>query len=231
MELKGKVVAITGAYSGLGAALSEALAKKGCRLVLGGRNEKSLEAFAEKMKGLTDAVGVKMDVRYLNDCRNLVETAVKNFGRLDIMINNAGVWDMAPIEDITEEQVKDMFETNTFGMIYCSKFAIKEMKKQGYGMVVNVSSVAGIDFKKNEGIYSASKHAAVGFTGCLAEDLKDSGIRVLCICPGGMKTGLFRNNPERMKPEFMEPSGVAGKIIWHLENQTDEWLIILRRPK
>jgi NADP-dependent 3-hydroxy acid dehydrogenase YdfG len=226
-----KVAAITGAYGGLGAALSMALAKRGYKLVLGGRNKSEVEKFADEIKNLTSVVTVTMDVKNKIDCEHFINAAVKNFGRLDILINNAGIWKMANIDEVTEQDIKDMFETNVFGPIYCSQAAVKIMKKQRSGHILNIGSTAAVDYKTSHTAYGSSKAALVGFTGCLKTELEGTGIRVSVFSPGGIKTQLFRSKPERMIDDFMEPDFVAEKILQHIENPTDEWHVILRRPK
>ncbi len=230
MNMK-KVVAITGVYSGLGAALSKTLAKRGYKLVLGGRNKTKLEKFAKEIGRTTTVEIVVMDVKNKKDCERLINTAVKKFGRIDILINNAGIWKMANIDEVTEQDINEMFEVNVFGPIYCSQAAIKIMRKQKSGQILNIGSTAAVDYKTSHIAYGSSKSALIGFTGCLKTELEGTGIRVSVFSPGGMKTKLFRSKPERMKESFMDPAFVAEKILEHIENPTDEWHIILRRPK
>ncbi len=224
-----KVAAITGAYSGLGAALSILLAKEGYSLVLGGRNKKKLEAFAAKMKEVTDVLPVVMDVRNQKECKRFVGATIQKFSRLDLLINNAGVWKLASIEEVKKEDIYDMFETNVFGPIYCSQAAIPAMKKQGSGHILNIGSTAAVDYKSSHIAYGSSKVALVGFTGCLHSELEGTGIRVSVFSPGGMKTQLFRSKPERMKDTFMDPAFVAEKILVHIKNPSDEWNVVLKR--
>lgn len=224
-----KVAAITGAYRGLGAALSKALAKKGYALVLGGRDKAALEKFAAEVGGPTDVAAVTMDVRNKDDCGRFVNAAVEKFGRLDLLVNNAGIWRMATIEETAEQDVRDIFETNVFGPIFCSQAAVKVMKRQGAGHVLNIGSTAAVDYKTSHTAYAASKAALVHFTGTLREELKGTGIRVSVVSPGGMKTDLFRTRPEKMREDFMDPAMVAEKIVQHIENPSEEWHIILRR--
>ncbi|MBI2232325.1 MAG: SDR family oxidoreductase [Candidatus Aenigmarchaeota archaeon] len=229
MNLEGKVVAITGAYKGLGAALAEQFAVKGCRLVLGGRNKEKLLEFSKKLS----AVPVVMDVRKWGDCENFVNEAVKHFGKIDIAINNAGVWDIASFDEMTEQQIKDMTETNLYGVMFCSKFEAMQMSSQGRGLIINIGSTAGIDFKSSHLAYGASKHAVVGFTGALNEELKgkqSENLRALCFCPGGIKTDLFRPKPERVREDFMESEFAASYLIEQIENDNPKWLLILRKP-
>lgn len=225
-----KVVAITGAYKGLGAALCNLFAEKGYSIVLGGRSKVALKAFAEKIKSLTDVVDIVFDVRKKSECENFVRAAIKKFGRLDIIINNAAIWRMTKMEDVTEKDVRDIFETNVFGPIWCAQAAVREMKKRGSGIIVNIGSTAAVDYKTSHIAYGASKAAVIGFTGCLRTELEGTGIRAMVFSPGGMKTELFRTHPERMKDYFMEPSFVAEQIVNHIENTSEEWHVVLRRP-
>ena len=227
-----KVAAITGAYSGLGAALSELLAKKGYALVLGGRDKEKLQQFTEKMKKITEVEAVQMDVRKKDDCSKFIQEGVKRFQRLDILINNAGIlYTLTPLEEITEEELLDTYRVNVFGPIYCAQAAVKIMKKQSSGHIVNIGSTSALDYKPSHTAYGSSKSALVGFSGSLKTELQGTGIKVTCFNPGGMKTELFRRQPERKTLEFMDPQLVAQKIVEHLESNSEEWLITLRRPK
>jgi len=225
-----KIAAITGAYSGLGAALSRLLAKKGYKLVLGGRNKAELQRFIDEIKKVTDAVAVTMDVRKKDDCKRFIKAAEESFGRLDLLINNAGIWKLAKVEDAKEEDIKNIFETNVFGPIYCAQAAISVMKKQGKGFILNIGSTAGIDYKSSFVAYGSSKAALISLTGCLRAELEGTGIKVAAVSPGGMKTNLFRSEPEKNLDEYMDPDSVAEKILDYIENPTDEWHLVIRRP-
>lgn len=225
-----KVAVITGAYKGLGAALVRALAVRDYKLVLGGRDQKALARFVKEIQTKTDAIGVVIDVQKKKDCERIVEKAVRHFGRLDLLINNAGVWKPAPIEEVTEEDVRNMFETNVMGPIYCAQAAVAAMRKQGSGHILNIGSTAAVDYKTSHIAYGASKAGLIGFTGCLRTELQGTGIRVSVVSPGGMKTDLFRAGPRPDWLKFMEPEYVAEKILEHIENPTDEWHVIIRRP-
>lgn len=226
MYTQDSVVAITGGYRGLGAALSTELARRHCKLVIGGRNEKELADFCENLG--TDAHYVKMDVRKKEDCKNFIDETIKKFGRIDVLINNAGIWWIDHIQNVTEEKVDEMFETNTYGPLWCMKAAAEQMKNQQSGVIVNVCSTAGLDFRSTNLLYAGSKSALIGITGSVVKELEREGIRVICFCPGGMKTELFRRNPERMQENFMEPSFVAKKIIESMDSDSGEWLFVLR---
>ncbi|OGZ98226.1 MAG: hypothetical protein A3C07_01745 [Candidatus Sungbacteria bacterium RIFCSPHIGHO2_02_FULL_47_11] len=226
-----KVAAITGAYKGLGAALSRVFAAKGYKLIIGGRDKDALGKYADELRVNTEVATALVDVRNKNDCERFVNAAVEKFGRLDLLINNAGIWKLGSIEEATEEDIRNMFGTNVFGPIYCSQAAVRIMKKQGSGHILNIGSTAAVDYKTSHIAYGASKAALIGFTGCLRTELQGTGIRVSVVSPGGMKTDLFRSKPERMQKNFMDPNFVAERILEHVENPSDEWHTILRRIK
>ena len=225
-----KVAAITGAYKGLGASLSMALAGKGYKLALVGRDRKELERFAAGIKN-TDVLPVVADVRKKKDCERIVNAAVRRFGRLDLLVNNAGVWKSAKIDDAKEEDIREMFEVNVFGPIYCSQAAVRVMRRQGSGHILNIGSTSAVDNKSSHVAYGSSKAALIGFTGCLGKELEGTGIRVSVFSPGGMKTHLFRSRPERMGDDFMDPDFVAKRIIRHIENPGNKWHVVLRIPQ
>lgn len=232
MNKKSKVVAITGAYSGLGAALAQGLAKKEYSLILGGRNKQSLNKFTEKIKKITTAEAVFMDVKKKSDCQKLIQTAVTTFGRLDILINNAGfLGKKTATENIAEEELKETFETNVYGPFFCTQEALKIMKQQNAGHILNIGSTSAIDNSSSNLAYGSSKSALIGMTATLRNELSNSKIKVTCFNPAGIKTNIFKKyQPERNISDFMNPSFVALKIIEHIESNSKEWNLILREP-
>ncbi len=225
-----KVAAITGAYGGLGAALSIALAKRGWKLVLGGRNKTELEKFTKEVGKITEAVSVLMDVRKKKDCEMFVKAAVKRFGKFDLLVNNAGIWRLDKIEDVKEEDIREMFETNVYGPIFCAQAAVPIMKEQKSGHILNIGSSAAVDGRSGHVAYTASKSAVVAVTSQLRNELEGTGIIATVFSPERIRTELFRTHPERLKFGTMEPDFVAEKIVEHIENPV-EWHVVLRRPK
>ena len=134
--MKSKVVCITGAGRGLGRALAEAFAREGASLVLGARTTPEIDELAST---LDDALAVQTDVRSATDCQRLVEAAVAEYGRLDVMINNAGVAVYGPVDEVNEDEVHLMVDTNLKGLIHGSIAAFKVMKVQRSGFIVNIS--------------------------------------------------------------------------------------------
>ena len=163
----GRVVVITGAGRGLGRALAEQFSAEGASLVLGARSSAEIDELASR---LGNAVSVQTDVRLPVDCDRLVEAAVAEFGRLDIMINNAGLAVYGPVEGTSPDAVHAMIDTNVKGVIFGSQAAFRVMKAQGSGLIINISSIAGKLHLPNEAVYNASKWAVNGFTGTLRLD-------------------------------------------------------------
>lgn len=227
MELKEKVVVITGASRGLGRALARAFAAEGAHLVLANRNANELNDVARE----TGGIAVVTDVSEEAQVRELAKTAIEKYGRIDAWINNAGIWmPHTPIEKMDWRRVHELFEVNVFGLMYGSKEALVQMKKQKSGTIVNIISVRGIDPKPNEAGYTASKFAATGFTKTLRMEAEPHGIRVFGIYPGGMKTHLFDEAPRENYHEFMDPADVAAKIVAHIKDDDADPDLILKRP-
>jgi len=229
MELNSsKVCIITGAYSGFGLALAERLASKGASLLISGRDESKLNAVADKLKSKTNVIAVKADLTKVRDCKRLVDTCVKSYGRIDVMINNAGV-----LEDGMKPKLVDkLIDTNLKGLEYCSYYSILQMKKQKEGgILVNIASTSGVFVKprEEEAIYTSSKFGVVAYSASLHLAYKDTKIKVLCFCPGGMKTNLFRNNPNRLLPDFMDPHAAANVLIKQIDSERFGLFVLLRR--
>ncbi len=224
----GRVYAITGAYSGLGLALAEKLASENAKLIISGKDETKLEAAREGLKNRTNVVAVKADVTKVRDCKRLIDTCVSTYGRIDVMVNNAGV-----LEDGLKPKLVDkLIDANLKGLEYCSYYAISQMKKQREGgILLNIGSTSGITFKpkEEEAVYISSKFGVVAFSASLYLAHKDSKIHVMCFCPGGMKTELFRKNPERITEDFMDPHSVAGVLLKQLEAEGFGLFVLLRK--
>ncbi len=225
-----KVVAITGATKGLGLALAEQLAQKGYYLILGSRNLQELQEIEKEFQKLTKIIIIQMDVTKKADCEAFIKKAEKSFGKLDILINNAGILTRAIIfEQITEKELRDNYETNVFGTFFCSQAAVKVMRKQGYGHIINIGSSAAIDLKTSTIAYGSSKSAVNALTAFLRSELNETAIKVSVINPAGIKTSLFKQQPERKIDNFMAVNYVAKKIIDHLESNSNDWNIIIRK--
>ncbi len=213
MELKDKVVVITGATKGLGKALVGELTVEGAKLVISGIGPE-LNEIASSI----NAVAVRADVTDEAQIRALAEAAVSALGRIDIWINNAGVWlPHGPMEEVPTEKARKMMDVNFWGTFFGCREALKIMKRQGGGAIVNIVSVRAVDPRAGEAVYGATKFAANGLSASLRLELAPHGIRVIAVHPGGMRTELFREKMPANYAEFMDPAEVARKIVDNLK--------------
>lgn len=225
--MKDKVIVITGASKGLGRAMAQILASKGAQVVISGRDAQDLAQLSKEI----GATAIVADVTREDQVSELAARTVAASGRIDIWINNAGVWlPRASIEDTDMKRAHDMLEVNLFGTVYGSRAALIQMKKQGQGMIVNILSTSALQGRPNSALYSASKHAAKGFTDSLREEVKGQGISVIGVCPGGIQTHLFDEKKPEDFDEFMTPEFVAQKIVENLESSVPETEMVIKRP-
>lgn len=185
MSLKDKVVVITGASSGIGKALAEEMAKRGANVVLGARQYVTLcEITAElQQKYNVSALAVQADVSNEADCKALIDQATLTFGKIDILINNAGLSMRALFKDVELSVLKKLMDVNFWGTVYCTKYALPEILKTT-GSIVSVSSIAGYRGLPGRTGYSSSKFAMNGFMECLRTELLKTGVHVMVACPG-----------------------------------------------
>ncbi|MEW6511706.1 MAG: SDR family oxidoreductase [Bacteroidota bacterium] len=188
-SLNGKVAVITGASSGIGAALGELVAREGAAVVLAARRKERVDAVASIIVSAGGkAIAVRTDVTRRDDAEQLIATTIDRFGRLDILVNNAGRGHFASVEDTTDEVIRRMFELNVFSLWYTTRPALAQMRKQGSGHIINVASMAGKLGYPFNSAYIAAKHACVGFTHALRMELMETGITATVVCPAGVKT-------------------------------------------
>ena len=193
MKLKGKVAIVTGATKGIGIGCAEEMLKEGAKVVLTGRSVDLGEAAAKKIsREEGDTLFVACDVADSSQVKNLVDTTVAHFGRLDIMVSNAGTNGKAEFLEVTEEDWDRIIDTNLKGIFLCGQYAAKQMVKQGDGgVIINMSSVMAVLGLKNQVAYSASKGGINQLTKVMSLGLVDYGIRVNGIGPGPIMTELM----------------------------------------
>jgi len=180
MELEGKVGLVTGASGGIGAAVAGKLHEAGASVGLISRRGDDL--------GLERALGLACDVRDRAAVRTAAETVVERFGRLDIVIANAGVGAYGPFLELDPEQIETMIDVNLKGTLYTAAATLPHLIASGEGDFVSLASVAGLRAFPGESVYNASKFGQLGFTRSLDHELREQGVRATCICPGGVKT-------------------------------------------
>jgi 3alpha(or 20beta)-hydroxysteroid dehydrogenase len=190
-KLQDKVAIVTGAASGMGAATAELFAAEGAKVVLCDINREQGEAVAAKIGG--DAIFRYLDIRDDSSWAALVGELRERFGRIDILLNNAAMVGMWPIEEMDVEKARAVVDTNVFGALLGAKNVAKAMREAGRGVIINVSSLTGVIGMNGLSAYSASKWAVRGITRSLALEFGPAGIRVCTIVPGGINTPM--NNP------------------------------------
>ncbi len=190
-NIKGKVVVITGASSGLGEATARLLSAQGARLVLGARRIDRLRSLADELTGSGGkALAVTTDVTHYDQVKKLVDAAVQTHGRIDVMINNAGLMPSSPLERLKIEDWDRMIDVNIKGVLYGIAAALPYMKQQKAGHIINVSSVAGHKVRAGAAVYAATKHAVRALSEGLRLEVKPYNIRTTVISPGAIATEL-----------------------------------------
>ena len=209
-ELTGKVAFVTGASAGIGAAVARRLAAEGVQLGLASRRGSDLD--------LEDVVAGPCDVRDYGQVEALVAETVERFGRLDVLVANAGVGVYFPFEELTLEDIDEMIDVNAKGTIYAVKAALPHLLASGEADIVTLASEAGRRGLPGEAVYCASKFAQVGFTRSLDHDLRERGVRCTNVCPGGVATefALGRGRPEEALARMMNADDVADAVTFVL---------------
>lgn len=221
--LRGKVAAISGGTRGIGYNIAEALLAEGAQVYLCGRNESTLrEALSALGKDGTTGTaggvdGISVDVGRYDDCRRFIHGTADRFGGLDLLINNAGIGIMKPVEKLSPEEWDATLHTNLSSVFYCSHEAIPLMRQRGGGYIFNISSLAGANAFPGGAAYNASKFGLNGFSEAMMQEVRYDGIRVSYIMPGSVDTG------------FSSPAGAAS---WKIqpEDIAEVVLMLLRMP-
>jgi NADP-dependent 3-hydroxy acid dehydrogenase YdfG len=182
MELEGKVALVTGASGGIGAAVARKLYDAGASVGFLSRRGDDV--------GLRRTLGVKCDVRDRAAVADATEAVVARFGRLDIVVANAGVGSYGPFLELDPEQLEAMIDVNLKGTLYTAAATLPHLIESGGGDFISLASVAGLRAFPGESVYNASKFGQVGFTRSLDHELRERGVRATCICPGGVNTGF-----------------------------------------
>jgi len=218
-RLEQQVALITGASAGIGRACARALAAEGARLVVTARRQDRLEALAAEVRGLgSECVVLAGDAREEATAIQAVELARASFGRLDILINNAGVGNYKNLVDTSAGDYDEMMDANVRTSFLFTRHAVPVMIGQKRGIVLMISSMAGVYGFPGEAVYCASKFAQVGFAQGLDKELRPHGIKVGTICPGGVKTefalGKGRTEASVAESTMLEAEDVAQAVLF-----------------
>ena len=217
LSLNGKAVLVTGSTSGIGLGMLEAFGAKGCNLVMNGFGQ------AAEIKRLQDDLKARFGVQVLysgadmakpEEIHQMVGAAEKDFGGVDILINNAGIQNVQPIDEFADSKWNDIIAINLSAGFHTIKAAAPAMKKKRWGRIINIASVHGLVASKFKCAYIAAKHGLVGLTKAAALDLADFGITVNAICPGYVDTPLVRGQiPQQMKEHNLSEQDVIEKVM------------------
>lgn len=230
--IKNKVVIITGASSGIGKACAFEFADKGATVVLASRNYNYLKEIENEIIALGGlAYSVEADVRNIEDCKLLIDKTIDKYGKIDILINNAGISMRAKFEDLELSVVKELMDTNFYGSVYCTKFALPYLIKEK-GTVIGVSSISGLTPLPGRTAYVASKYAFVGFHNTLRIENMKNGLKVLLVHPSFTesnirnialnKKGLPQQETTKNENKLMSSESVARIILKaYLKNKRD----------
>ena len=214
-EFEGKVALVTGGTSGIGAVTAEVFAKEGAKVLLTGRREDKGGEVVEKIKSSGgEATFVRTDVQIEDDVKNMVDTTVEKYGRIDFAVNNAGVeQNMKPLLDQTEEDFDFVTNINVKGVWLSLREEIRAMLKTGGGSIVNISSIAGVIGMANMPIYIASKHAVIGLTKSIALEFAQQNIRVNAVLPAVIETPMIdRFAQDEQTAQYLKSLHPVGRI-------------------
>ena len=217
-KLQGKVAVITGASAGIGQACARALAGEGARLVLTARRQERLDALKKEAELLgTNALTVTGDAREEQTAIQTVRAAVDAFGRIDILVNNTGAGNYKNLAETSAEDYDELMDTNVRSTFLFTRHTVPVMLKQKSGTILMISSMAGVYGFGGEAVYCMTKFAQVGFAQALDRELRESGIKVGAICPGGVKTefaiGKGRTEQGVTQSDMLDPEDVAGVVL------------------
>ena len=227
---EGKVVVITGASSGIGEATALLLAERGAKVVLGARGLDRLEALADRIaRAGGGTVYARTDVKRREDLSNLVRLACERYGKLDVLVNNAGIMPVSPLDDLRVEDWEEMIDINIKGVLYGIAAALPVFRKQGFGHFVNTASTAGHKTVPSQSVYSGTKFAVRAISEGLRQEAGDK-LRVTIISPGFVRTNFTEGvtNPElraqraASRDKFaMPPDAIARAIAFAIEQPAD----------
>lgn len=214
-HLKGKVAVVTGASKGIGRAIALSFADAGMSVVLAARDQKSLEKVAKEIESAGgNCSSIPTDVTSESQVAHLIAETSKNYGRVDVLVNNAGYGVFSNIVDADVKDFDGMMQVNLRGVFLCSKAVLPHMFRQHGGDIINISSLAGKNSFVGGAMYSATKWGLIGFARSLMLEVRDHNVRVVTICPGSVNTSFSDHSGDTGK--IIQPEDVAETVLFAL---------------
>lgn len=229
-SLEGKTIIITGASSGIGEETARLLASQGADIVIGARRIERLKDLATDIRSAGGSVTVQgLDVTELEQMREIVELAYRNYGRIDAIVNNAGVMPLSPLEALKIEEWNQMIDVNIRGVLHGIAAGLPVMKKQGFGHFINIASIGAYEVTPTASVYSATKYAVRAITDGLRQEMAGQNIRVTLVSPGVTESELADSITHKETVNFMKEyrqialpaSVIARSIAYAIEQPTN----------
>ena len=227
MILQNKIIAITGGSKGFGKSLAKAFIEEGAVVIIASSEEKELKSSASEL-------GIdcfKLDVRNPEEIEAFADYIKTKYRRIDFWINNAGI-QIAPslAQDVDINKLHNLYAINFFGSFYGCQTAIRYMKQQESGVIININSTAGLEGKPNISAYSSSKFALKGLTESIRKELENTQIKILAIHPGGMQTEIHQEKYPEDFDEYMSVEYATEKVMANLKSENSELDLVIKRP-
>ena len=234
-HLKDQVAIVTGGSSGIGLAIARAFVEEGMRVTIAAREKRRLEQAVSQLKSVSAGDGavlaIKPDVSQAAEVQQMVRQTLDHFGRLDVLVNNAGIGRMVRLDELKEKDWDEILNINLKGVFLCTQAALPEMKRRRRGYVVNISSIAGKEGFVGGGAYCASKFGVMALTQTLLEEAGSYNIRATAICPGYVDTPMVAGAPVP-GAEMIRPEDIARTVLYllHLsENAVVREIVMTRK--
>lgn len=212
-NLQARTVIITGASLGVGAAAARAFAREGANLVLIARGVEGLERIAEELSAQTEVMTAPLDVSDRAGCQRMLDSAHDRFGRIDVLVNNAGYHKRGNVENLDPDEIPKMVEVNLSAPLFLTRLTLPYFERAGGGAIVNVASLAGMTPVPGAATYSATKFGLRAFSYALAEELRDKNIIVSLVSPGPIDTGFIMDHIDEVEDiTFSQPMSTAEEV-------------------
>jgi 3-oxoacyl-[acyl-carrier protein] reductase len=212
-----RVVMITGSTRGIGFETAAQFLRNEDRIILFCRHQRHVEEAFSRLSSIgkpENILGIAGDVRKASDVKRMVAESVRSFGRIDILINNAGIGSYKPMEAVSEREWDNVLGTNLKGPFLLIQQVLPLMKKRGRGVIINISSGLGVEGEANFSAYCASKFGLIGLTQAVADEVRERGIKVYAVLPGAVNTRLFLDIGLEIDPsELLAPEYVAKRVF------------------